>query len=42
MPFRSAAQRRYMFAMHPAIAMEWVSKYGAGIKKGKARKLTKK
>ncbi len=31
MPFRSAKQRRFMFAKHPAIAKRWVKKYGAKI-----------
>ena len=30
MPFRSNAQRKYMFAKHPKLAREWVRRYGAG------------
>lgn len=29
MPFRSAAQERYMWATHPKIAKEWSHKYGS-------------
>jgi hypothetical protein len=28
MPFRSEAQRRYMFARHPEIAKRWSKEYG--------------
>lgn len=28
MPFRSAKQRKYMFANHPRIAKRWAKKYG--------------
>lgn len=28
MPFKSAKQRRYMFAKHPKIAKRWAKKYG--------------
>jgi hypothetical protein len=28
MPFKSARQRRYMFAKHPKIAKRWAKKYG--------------
>lgn len=28
MPFKSKSQQRFMFAKHPKIAKEWVSKYG--------------
>lgn len=28
MPFRSAKQRKYMFAKHPKIAHRWAKKYG--------------
>jgi hypothetical protein len=27
MPFKSQAQRRFMFAKHPAIANRWAKKY---------------
>jgi len=29
MPFRSEAQRRYMWARHPEIARRWTEKYGS-------------
>lgn len=39
MPFRSAKQRRYMFAKHPQIAKRWAKKYGTKPKpKGGKRK----
>ena len=41
MPFRSEAQRRYLWAKHPGIARKWTDKYGAKVqpkKKGKRRK----
>ena len=28
MPFRSEAQRRYLWAKHPKLAREWSDKYG--------------
>jgi len=28
MPFRSAKQRRFMFARHPKLARRWVRRYG--------------
>lgn len=28
MPFRSAKQRRFMFAKHPKIARRWAKEYG--------------
>lgn len=28
MPFKSEAQRKYMFARHPKIAKRWAHKYG--------------
>jgi hypothetical protein len=28
MPFKSARQRRYLFAKHPKIAKRWAKKYG--------------
>lgn len=30
MPFKSKAQRKFMFAKHPQIAEKWAHKYGAG------------
>lgn len=41
MPFKSAAQRRWMWANKPALAREWTEKYGSGTKRksgGKKRK----
>lgn len=41
MPFRSAKQRRFLFANKPQIAKRWARKYGAKprpSKKGKRRK----
>lgn len=29
MPFRSEAQRRYMWAKHPEIAERWTKEYGS-------------
>jgi hypothetical protein len=30
MPFKSEAQRRFMWAKHPEIAKKWAHKYGKG------------
>ena len=38
MPFRSAKQRRFMFARHPGIAKRWAKKYGTKIKKKGGKK----
>jgi hypothetical protein len=38
MPFRSAKQRRYMYAKHPKIARRWSKKYGSKIRKKKKGK----
>lgn len=49
MPFRSEAQRRYLYAREPEVAKAWTEKYGSkivaskhpvakGIKKNRARK----
>ena len=35
MPFKSKAQRAYLFAREPAIAKKWAKKYGTKIKKKK-------
>lgn len=35
MPFKSSAQRRFMYAKHPKIAKEWTKKYGSKIRKSK-------
>lgn len=29
MPFKSAKQRRFMWAKHPGIAKKWTRKYGS-------------
>ena len=42
MPFKSKAQRSYMYANHPNIAKNWTKKHGAGIQKSAGSKLTKK
>lgn len=33
MPFRSAKQRRYLFANKPKLARKWAAKYGAKVKR---------
>lgn len=38
MPFRSAKQRRFMFAKHPAIAKRWAKKYGTKPRPKKGRR----
>jgi len=44
MPFKSEAQRRYMYAKHPKVAKRWADKYGADgslpekVKKNKGRR----
>lgn len=40
MPFKSAKQRSYMWAVHPKIAKDWTKKYGSKIVPSK--KKTKK
>lgn len=30
MPFKSKAQRKFLFAKHPDIAKRWASEYGKG------------
>ena len=30
MPFKSVAQRKFMYAKHPSIAEKWRKKYGSG------------
>lgn len=32
MPFKSAKQRRWMFANKPALARKWVKKYGSKVR----------
>lgn len=38
MPFRSIAQRKYMWARHPEIAKRWTDKYGSKIVSSKKSK----
>lgn len=38
MPFRSAKQRRYMFAKHPKIAKRWAKRYGTKPRPRRKRK----
>jgi hypothetical protein len=43
MPFRSEAQRKYMWAKHPEIAKRWTEEYGSKVvPKKKAKKKGKK
>jgi hypothetical protein len=47
MPFRSQAQRGYMYANHPEIAKRWEDTYGSGknlpkYAKGQAPKIKRK
>ncbi|HUW11098.1 MAG TPA: hypothetical protein VM537_15320 [Anaerolineae bacterium] len=37
MPYRSAKQRRYMHAKHPAMAARWDKKYGGKVVKKKRK-----
>lgn len=37
MPFKSARQRRYLFAKRPRLAKKWAAKYGAKIGGGKTK-----
>ena len=37
MPFRSKAQRKYLYAKHPKIAKRWAKKYGTKIKPKKKK-----
>jgi hypothetical protein len=47
MPFKSEAQRRYLWAKHPEIARKWADKYGSkpqsagDIKKAARKRLLK-
>jgi hypothetical protein len=36
MPFKSVAQRKFMYARHPEIAKRWTKKYGSRIRKGRS------
>ena len=46
MPFKSEAQRRFLFAKHPDIAKRWAAKYGtpknlpAHVRKSALKKMT--
>jgi hypothetical protein len=42
MPFKSKAQRSYMYANHPNIAKNWTKKHGTAIRKSAGSKLTTK
>jgi hypothetical protein len=42
MPFKSKAQRSYLYANHPNIAKKWTKKHGAAIQKSAGSKLIKK
>lgn len=33
MPFKSARQRKYLFAKKPKLAKKWAKKYGGKVKK---------
>jgi len=37
MPFKSAKQRKYMYAKHSKLAKRWAKKYGNKIKRGKGK-----
>jgi hypothetical protein len=37
MPFKSAAQRRFLFAKHPKVAKNWAHKYGSKVGGGKSK-----
>jgi len=37
MPFKSAKQRKFLFAKHPKIAKRWAKKYGTKIAKKKRK-----
>lgn len=41
MPFRSEAQRKYLFKFHPALAKRWTAEYGSKPVKAKVRKKKK-
>lgn len=38
MPFKSAKQRRFLYAKHPKIAKRWAKKYGAKVGGGFTKK----
>lgn len=38
MPFKSAKQRAYLWAINPKLAREWTEKYGSKIKRKKTKK----
>ncbi len=39
MPFRSEAQRRYLWAQHPDIAKRWTAEYGTKVVKRTKKKV---
>lgn len=41
MPFKSEAQRKYLWANHPAIARRWAKEYGDKAPVAKKKKPTK-
>jgi len=41
MPFKSKAQRSFMYANYPKIAKNWTKKHGSAIQKSEGSKLTK-
>jgi len=42
MPFKSEAQRRFLWAKHPAIAKRWAEEYGSTVAKKKKANRKKK
>jgi hypothetical protein len=42
MPFKSVAQRRYLWAKHPKIARKWTNESGSKIVKKASKKAAKK
>lgn len=38
MPFRSAKQRRYLYAKHPKLAKRWAKKYGTKVRPKKRKR----
>jgi hypothetical protein len=37
MPFKSVAQRKFLFAKHPKVAKNWAHKYGSKVGGGKSK-----
>lgn len=42
MPFKSEAQRRYLWAKHPEIAERWTKEYGSQPENAKAQREARK